>query len=96
MRYVAFVTPDYAGWLVLVPDFPDIVGKGLLLEDALRRARGELADRASILRMLRAPMPAPMSTSDLVAMPGYEHSMPAIISIPDPRSPAGGDVFRFG
>jgi hypothetical protein len=96
MRYVAFVTPDYAGWLVLFPDFPDIAAKGLLLEDALRRARRELSDRAHLLRILGSPMPKPQRAEDLVQSPLYRHSMVAIIAVPGPWEPEDGNLSRFG
>jgi predicted RNase H-like HicB family nuclease len=74
-RYVAFATPDYAGWAVLFPDFPDIVARGVLLEDALRRAERGLNDHAHILRILGSPMPPPQRADDLVRFPLYRHSM---------------------
>src|SRR5207249_7065319 len=58
--YVAFVVPQVdAGWIVIFPDFPDVVAKGPSLHEALRRAQRELNDRADVFRILGAPMPPP-------------------------------------
>ena len=95
-RYVAFVTPDYAGWAVLIPDFPDIVVRGVLLEDALGRAERGLNDHAHILRILGSPMPPPQRADDLVRSPLYRHSMVAIIAVRGPRGPEDGNLSRFG
>jgi len=96
MRYVAFVTHGSAGWVVLFPDFPDIEAQGLQLQDALRRARRELIDRAHILRMLGAPMPTPIPPAAVIRRPLYSGSMIAIISVAEGSGAGDSNVFQFG
>src|SRR5215470_7219347 len=95
-RYVAFVTPECAGWAVLIPDFPDIVVRGALLEDALGRAERGLNDHAQMLRLLGSPMPPPQRADDLDRSPLYRHSMVAIIAVRGPWEPEDGNLSRLG
>ena len=96
-RYVAFVVPQVdAGWIVIFPDFPDVVAKGPSLHEALRRAQRELNDRADVFRILGAPMPPPQRVAALVQDPFFRCSMVAIVAVPGPREPPRGGVFRFG
>src|SRR5689334_309610 len=96
-RYVAFVIPQRdAGWIVIFPDFPDVIAKGLLIHDALGRAQRELNDRADVFRILGTPMPPPQRVAALVQDPFFRCSMVAIVAVPGPREPTGGNVFRFG
>ena len=96
MRYVALVVQSRSCWTVLLPDFPGMEITAVTLQVALWKAHRQLVDRAIVLNALGVAMRAPMNAADLVSAPGYERAMAAIIAIPGPLSPDGGNVFRFG
>src|SRR5258707_1280009 len=94
MRYVVLAIHDQAKWIVLFPDFPDLVATGFLLQEALRKAQQELSRRAILLQWLGTPLPMPMSAAALVKAPCFSYSMPAIITVPGPWEQE--NVVRFG
>ena len=96
MRYIAVVSHGSAGWVIHFPDFPDLAPRGLSIQMALRRARGELAEKAEILRIMGMPMPKPMRPDAVIRTPGCSDCLLAIIAVPEPAAPGDGNLFQFG